>query len=192
MIGDAYAWMMETTEKFDVIIMDISDPIEAGPGIMLYTKEFYEHTLTRLNMPGGVFVTQAGTADAVPPPHHRTGEHDTSCYGPIHNTLREVFDCVVPYSVSIPSFGGDWGFVMAFQAPAGRENEKAIVEKEWKYPNTDEIDRLIEQQIEGGADVLGLYDGDSHITLFALTKALRNLLKNDTRVMTRDNPVFMY
>mmetsp|Transcript_20693 Transcript_20693/g.23612 ORF Transcript_20693/g.23612 Transcript_20693/m.23612 type:complete len:349 (-) Transcript_20693:261-1307(-) len=191
-IGDAHKWMMETEEKFDVIILDISDPIEAGPGIMLYTKEFYEHALTRLNMPGGVFVTQSGTADSVPPPH-ALGDRvtDTSCYGPIHNTLRAVFDCVVPYSTNIPSFGGDWGFTMAFQASSA-EDDKTLIENEWKFPQPEVIDTLIEQQIEGGAAKLGLYDGISHLSMFALTKKLREMLKNDTRVMTRDNPVFMY
>jgi len=191
-ISDAHAWMMETEEKFDVIIMDISDPIEAGPGIMLYTKEFYAHALTRLNMPGGVFVTQSGTADAVPPSHAGQGSADTSCYGPINNTLREVFDCVVPYSVNIPSFGGDWGYTMAFQAPPDRKGENTKVENEWKFAETEVIDKLIEQQIEGGADILKAYDGDAHKGLFALTKALRKMLQNDTRVMTRANPVFMY
>jgi hypothetical protein len=28
--------------KFDVIIMDICDPIEAGPGVVLYFQEFYQ------------------------------------------------------------------------------------------------------------------------------------------------------
>jgi len=192
-IGDAHKWMMETEEKFDVIIMDISDPIEAGPGIALYTKEFYEHALTRLNMPGGVFVTQSGTADAVPAAHQSGRTTDTSCYGPIHNTLRSVFDCVVPYSTNIPSFGGDWGFMMAFQAPPDKKNDIDLVEKEWKFPaTTSVIDDLIEQQIEGGAAKLGLYDGISHLTMFALTKALRKLLEDDKRIMTRDNPVFMY
>lgn len=190
-IGDAHAWMMNTKETFDVIIMDISDPIEAGPGIALYTKEFYEHALTRLNMPGGVFVTQSGTADAVPPAHAKDGEKDTSCYGPINNTLCSVFDCVVPYSTNIPSFGGDWGFIMAFQAPPGTDKEVAV--KEWKVPSSgDVIDKLVEQQIEGGADALGLYDGETHFSMFALTKALRNSLKKDDRIMTKDNPVFMY
>lgn len=189
-VGDAFKWMMETQEKFDVVIMDISDPIEAGPGIMLYTKEFYEHVLTRLN-PNGVFVTQSGTADAVPAAHQSGGTTDTSCYGPIHNTLRSVFDCVVPYSVTIPSFGGDWGFVMAFQAPAGTQDKDAVA-AEWKIPAPGVIDALIEKQIEGGVERMGLYDGESHVNLFSLTKALRKLLANDKRIMTRDNPVFMY
>lgn len=192
-VGDAHLWMMETKETFDVIIMDISDPIEAGPGIMLYTKEFYEHALTRLTMPGGVFVTQSGTAESVPAAHHNEGTEDTSCYGPIHNTLRSVFDCVVPYSTNIPSFGGDWGFNMAFQAPPGEQNNSAAVENEWKFPPSPSIiDDLIEQQIEGGPDRLELYDGVSHYTMFSLTKALRKSLQADERIMTRDNPVFMY
>ena len=37
-VGDAYAWILNCKVKFDCVIMDISDPIEAGPGIMLYTK----------------------------------------------------------------------------------------------------------------------------------------------------------
>ncbi|KAL3932845.1 MAG: hypothetical protein SGARI_003855 [Bacillariaceae sp.] len=191
-VGDAHQWMMESKETFDVIIMDISDPIEAGPGIMLYTKEFYEHALTRLNLPGGVFVTQSGTAESVPPPHHSDGEKDTSCYGPIHNTLRSVFDCVVPYSTNIPSFGGDWGFTMAFQLPPGKD-DKVAEENSWKFPSSPAmIDDLIEQQIQGGADQVRLYDGITHNGMFSITKALRKSLKEDERIMTRDNPVFMY
>jgi spermidine synthase len=35
---DAHAWLMQYKgPKFDVIIMDIADPIEAGPGYVLYT-----------------------------------------------------------------------------------------------------------------------------------------------------------
>ena len=59
---------METSEVFDVIIMDISDPIEAGPGIALYTQEFYVRAAQVLTAGSGVFVTQAGSADIVPHP----------------------------------------------------------------------------------------------------------------------------
>jgi spermidine synthase len=159
---------------------------------MLYTKEFYEHALTRLNMPGGVFVTQSGTAEAIPASHHNDGTTDTSCYGPIHNTLRSVFDCVVPYSTNIPSFGGDWGYNMAFQLPEGK-HDKLSEENEWKFPSSPSvIDNHIEQQIVGGAEQLRLYDGIAHTGMFSLTKALRKSLKEDKRIMTRDNPVFMY
>lgn len=68
-VGDAHKYLMETEEKFDVIIMDISDPVEAGPGIALYTQEFYKRAAEVLNKENGVFVTQAGSADFVPHPH---------------------------------------------------------------------------------------------------------------------------
>lgn len=66
------------------------------------------------------------------------------------------------------------------------------LEYEWKVPNPGLIDALIEQQIEGGANALKLYDGDSHRHIFALTKPLRRYMEQDERIMTIDNPVFMY
>ena len=189
-VGDAYKYLMETQDTFDVIIMDISDPIEAGPGIMLYTKEFYQHAITRLNMPHGVFVTQAGTAESVPPPHFDAGTEDTTCFGPIRNTLGQVFDCVVPYSTNIPSFGGDWGFVMAFQSLQGRPVQ--IEEKETCIPPDGQVDNLVEGRITGGEAALRHYDGTIHLSMFALTKSLRKSLGRDTRVMTKENPIFMY
>lgn len=63
-IGDAYAHLSNCQDTFDIIILDISDPIEAGPGIMLYTQELYQHASSILSE-HGVFVTQAGVADAM-------------------------------------------------------------------------------------------------------------------------------
>jgi spermidine synthase len=191
-VGDAHKYLLETLEIFDVIIMDISDPIEAGPGIMLYTKEMYQHAVTRLNQPHGVFVTQAGTAEAIPAAQNASLDSDPSCYTPIYNTLKAAFDCTVPYSSNIPSFGGDWGFVMAFQNPTGGdESVVANLEQDWKVPANDLIDGLIAQQIPG-QDGLGFYDGITHVHMFSLTKPLRKSMAKDKRIMTRDNPIFMY
>ena len=187
-VGDAHAWLLNTEETFDAIIMDISDPIEAGPGIMLYTKEFYEYAVTRLN-PNGVFVTQSGMAESVPAAS--VAEVDPSCYAPIFNTLKASFDCVVPYSTNIPSFGSNWGFILAFQN--GSKSEAAAkLEDNWKVPERDLIDILIEKQITGGSDALKFYDGMTHLSLFALSKPLRNYMAKDNRIMTKDNPIFMY
>ena len=182
-IGDAYKWTMETEETFDVIIMDISDPIEIGPGIMLYVKEFYEHVVTRLNQPHGVFVTQAGTADAIPGVHAK----DIYCYAPIRNTLKVVFDTVLAYTSGIPSFGGDWGFVLAFNGDSSKSS--AEKEREHMRMSPDEIDRLLAEHV---TDETFLYDGISHQTLFHLAKPLRKYLEADKRIMTKDNPIFMY
>lgn len=185
-VGDAYAWILECKTKFDCVIMDISDPIEAGPGIMLYTKELYEHCVTVLS-PNGVFVTQAGCADAVPQPHASDGETDTTCFGPIRNTLDEVFSCVLPYTMNIPSFGGDWGYVMAYNNSSGSSNAE-----EWRTMSPETIDKLIEKYIIGGEASCKMYDGTTHQRMYHLTKPVRKQLAEDKRIMTKDQPIFMY
>ena len=64
-VGDALVYLRNTTERFDVVIMDVTDPIEYGPAEALYNIEFYDMIRDRLE-PGGVFVTQAGSAGLVP------------------------------------------------------------------------------------------------------------------------------
>jgi spermidine synthase len=116
-IGDAYQYLMDdsnTETIFDVIIMDISDPIESGPGNLLYTQEFYQHVAHhKLHPSHGVFVTQAGMAESVPSAPFMKDHDDPSCHAPIYNTLRSVFSTVQLYTTNIPSFGSDWGFVIA-------------------------------------------------------------------------------
>ena len=184
--GDAHKYLMETKEQFDVIIMDISDPVEAGPGIALYTKEFYDHAVKLLS-PHGVFVTQSGMADAIPYKIVDKDSPDCMAFGPIRNTLASVFDQALPYTTHIPSFGGDWGFVMA--CTPQETNGHTI---NWKVPSTELIDKLIEQQIDGGSKSLRHYDGEGHHKMFALTKPLRAYLASEDRIMTKENPIYMF
>ena len=201
-IGDAYEYLNNCSEKFDAIIMDISDPIEAGPGIMLYTQEFYQHTKSLLN-PNGVFVTQGGIADGafVPVGVVPGSEDDGSSFAAIKNTLETAFDVVMPYTVNVPSFGSDWGYVMAFDS--SKDPETAIVEYvDISIKTIDDmatkcitqisdIDSKV-QNCEKGCDVLKYYDGLTHRRMFALPKPLRVNMKKDQRIMTKENPVFMF
>ncbi|SMX35214.1 polyamine aminopropyltransferase [Actibacterium lipolyticum] len=56
-INDGAAFMRETDQKFDVIIVDSTDPI--GPGEVLFTDTFYGHAKRALNE-GGILTTQNG------------------------------------------------------------------------------------------------------------------------------------
>lgn len=56
-IADGKRFVAETDKRFDVIIVDSTDPI--GPGAALYSSEFYAGCKRCLN-PGGVLVTQNG------------------------------------------------------------------------------------------------------------------------------------
>jgi thermospermine synthase len=49
--------VLEKEGTFDVIIMDLDDPLEGGPCYQLYTTEFYAMLKQHLN-PGGIFITQ--------------------------------------------------------------------------------------------------------------------------------------
>jgi spermidine synthase len=196
-IGDCYEYLLNCTEKFDAIIMDISDPIEAGPGIMLYTQELYSHAKSLLTE-NGVFVTQAGAADAIPAQKDLEGTSETCCFGPIANTLATVFNCVLPYTVCIPSYGSDWGFVMAFNSPDPFSSMCEMM----NMP-INQIDNMISSRIaptnhisnsndKDDSELLEHYDGIAHHRMFSLPKKIRKCLDNEKRIMTKDNPVFMY
>ena len=58
-IGDALDFLDNTSATWDVIISDLSDPIEEGPSFKLFTKEYFEKTKAVLSQ-GGAFVVQAG------------------------------------------------------------------------------------------------------------------------------------
>jgi thermospermine synthase len=224
-IGDAYEYLMSHNnnndhndnnhatnhnnhhhhhhERFDAIIMDISDPIESGPGNMLYTKEFYEHVAVNvLQQPHGVLVTQAGMAESVPSASYMTGIADPSCHAPIYNTLRSVFTAVHLYTTNIPSFGSDWGYVMASNNSNHNHTNQHNHNQQHQHqqPRTieqderscDIIDELIERHIEGGARALRHYDAITHCKMFLLTKPLRTHMDNDQRIITKDHPIYMF
>lgn len=56
-IADGMKYVAETDRRFDVVIVDSTDP--QGPGAVLFSEEFYSGVKRCLN-PGGVVVTQNG------------------------------------------------------------------------------------------------------------------------------------
>ena len=58
-IDDGAAYIASSQERFDVIIVDSTDPI--GPGEVLFEQDFYRHCHAHLTQ-GGVLVTQNGVA----------------------------------------------------------------------------------------------------------------------------------
>ncbi len=104
--GDARAFVENSPEStYDVIISDLTEPIEGGPSVMLFTVEFYKHLASRLT-PEGLFVAQAGSADPLYPDFAAS----------LRKTLREVFPWVGLYWAFVPSFQLPWAFIMASKA----------------------------------------------------------------------------
>ncbi len=163
---DALAYLQDTSESFDVAIIDVPDPLEGGPAYMLYTQEFYELLRVRLG-PGAMSVVQSGPTG---PAFYK------QCFSAVASTIGSVFDGISAYEVFVPSFGSTWGFVVG---SLGRD--PATME-------APEIDMLIKERISGP---LSHYDGTTHEGMFGLPKYLRKVMTAETRVITKANPLFV-
>lgn len=117
------------------------------------------------------------------------------CFTVIHSTLRSAFDVVVPFAVDVPSFGCIWGFNLAFNLPSGANADDAakasaraaVLDKAVDATNAD-----IEERILGGSAKLKFFDGQAWRGLPGLPKEIRKSCEAEDRVMTIDNPVFMF
>lgn len=96
---DAFVWLKQTTQKYDVILIDLPDPSNFSLG-KLYTDQFYLAVEEHL-APGGALVVQSTSPYVAP-----------SSYWCIANTLQVTGMNILPYHTFIPSFG-DWGYVIA-------------------------------------------------------------------------------
>jgi spermidine synthase len=52
LIGDGFAFVRTTTERYDLIVLDLTDP--GGPSELLYTADFYRACAARLNPLGAL------------------------------------------------------------------------------------------------------------------------------------------
>lgn len=111
-IQDGRKYLKETNEKFDVIILDLTDP--QGPAKALFTKEFYEQVKKHLKENG---IMTAQTSSYFEP----------KVLGRVNTSLKEVFENVTSYSTFIPSFMVEETYTLA-----GKINtniEKTLVER---------------------------------------------------------------
>eukprot|EP00357_Protocruzia_adherens_P030090 CAMPEP_0115023076 /NCGR_PEP_ID=MMETSP0216-20121206/32102_1 /TAXON_ID=223996 /ORGANISM="Protocruzia adherens, Strain Boccale" /LENGTH=151 /DNA_ID=CAMNT_0002396225 /DNA_START=1 /DNA_END=456 /DNA_ORIENTATION=- len=150
--------------------MDISDPVEAGPGWLLYTKEFYTEAAENFLTEDGILVTQSTSVF-----------DDGREFSIIHNTLKQAFNQVVPYfSIMIESFGGPWGFNMA-------TNSKNLTLLN-KNTDPEDIDKRVEERV---GQKLKEYDGITHLSMTNLPKSVRRQFNAETEVITKATPRFI-
>jgi len=164
--SDARRYLEETRQKFDVIIIDLVDPLEAGPARLLYTREFYEIVRQRLAA-DGIMSVQAEPAEW----------RDLDSFVAIVNTLRNVFSVARPYQAHIPSFWSLWGFVTASQT---LDPSKL---------SSQEIDSRIAKRI---SKKLRSYDGLTHQGMFSIPKHVREQLQACQRIITDEQPISVY
>ncbi|MGQ3051209.1 MAG: polyamine aminopropyltransferase [Roseateles sp.] len=100
---DAFGWLEQQTETFDVIVIDFPDPSNFSLG-KLYTASFYELIDQHLSA-GGYAVVQT-TSPLIA----------RRSFWTVVTTIESTGLRTTPYHAHVPSFG-EWGFVIASRRP---------------------------------------------------------------------------
>ncbi len=102
-VADGLAYVRDTEETFDVILVDGPDQTGAGEaGSTLYTTEFCRNCL-RLLKPGGMLLIQSDVPF-----------HNPQSLALTHRLLRNLFQTIKVYTAPVPAYlGGNMCFVYA-------------------------------------------------------------------------------
>ncbi len=147
-IEDGIKYSAKTNEKFDVIIVDSTDPENIGE--VLFTEEFYKNAKRILNK-GGILVNQSGV------PFMQTEELKRS-----YTYLKSAFDNVNYYTVAVPTYIG--GFMCL-----GFASDQPLQE----FLDTSKI-KLNYYNLEG-KEQLNYYNPQIHISSFSLPNFIKTL-----------------
>lgn len=161
-IGDALHFLDTTGDQWDVVISDLSDPIESGPSFQLFTKEYFEK-VRRVLSPSGFFVIQAGPVSPA----------ELKLHARLVNTLKSVFPNVQSYSSFTPTYAVPWGFALG--------SDRAIDSR----PDPEAIDEQLAQKTNGGFRML---DGTTLLGLLQTPAHLRRAIASETQVYTLAEP----
>ncbi|MBI2570566.1 MAG: polyamine aminopropyltransferase [Candidatus Schekmanbacteria bacterium] len=110
---DAFAFLRETSDRFQFIIVDLPDPHDEKLST-LYSREFYSLVARHLDVRGAVAVQSTSPFFA------------REAFWCIHKTLESAGLVVYAYHTNVPSFG-DWGFNLAFarvSSPGARDADQ--------------------------------------------------------------------
>jgi spermidine synthase len=147
-IGDGFAFVRDTTERFDLIALDLTDP--AGVAAALYTPAMF------------MACKRALSADGVLSLHVGSPYYQPARFRQNLRDLAGVFRFVRPYLAYIPTYGAPWGTATASDSIDPREHGAA------------EIDAAIERR--GLAD-LQYYNGAVHQAGFVLPEFIDKLVR---------------
>lgn len=163
-IEDGRSFIKDKSDEYDVIILDLVDPIKNSPSVFLYTIDFYKMVRRALKK-DGVMVTQATSPSST-----------LNVYAVIYNTIRKTFRYTAPYSIYLKSFDDIWGFVIA----SDQLNPGSL--------SPEDVDNRIAGHID---NPLKFYDGQTHIRMFAQPKNIRERLVLEKRVSTDKDPIIL-
>ncbi len=158
---DGRAWLADQPDSsFDVVILDITEPLEEGPASLLFTREMYELVRQKL-APRGLVSVQSGSANIL-----------GRLMPEINRTLRAVFPQVWAYTAFVASFLDIYGFHLA----GGPETA---------WPDAAQIEARLAAR---GLTDLGWYEPQFGANLPQLPRYIKERLARPGRVLTDAEP----
>lgn len=146
-IGDGYEYVRTTTERFDLIVLDLTDP--DTPAFHLYSEDFFR-LCQRALKPGGMLTLHLGSPVYQAATVRKNAE-----------ALRRVFRHVAPLSLFIPLYGSQWCLAVA---------------SDTIDPRSISAETVAQRMIERGIDDLRFYHPAMHGALFTLPKFVQQLV----------------
>ncbi|MFC4621884.1 polyamine aminopropyltransferase [Comamonas nitrativorans] len=147
-IGDGMAYVDATTERFDLIVLDLTDP--DTPAGSLYSAEALQRMRRVLN-PGGALVLHLGS-----PVFHPEQVQALAA------TLHGCFAQVACYGVYVPLYGAYWGMAVC---------------SDTLQPTALTAQDVARRLAERGVGELQYYNDQVHGALFALPNYYRKLVQ---------------
>jgi spermidine synthase len=146
-IGDGFEYVRSTSERFDMIVLDLTDP--DTPAFHLYSEEFFR-MCQRVLKPGGMLTLHLGS----PVYQAETVRRNTA-------NLRRVFKHVAPLSLFIPLYGSQWCLAIA---------------SDTIDPRATTVETIAQRMLERGLGDLRFYHPAMHAALFTLPKFVQELV----------------
>lgn len=138
-IGDGFEYVKSTTERFDLIVLDLTDP--DTPAFHLYSEQFFR-MCQRILRPGGMLTLHLGSP---------VYQSDTVRKNAAN--LHKVFRHVAPMSLFVPLYGSLWCLAVA---------------SDTIDPRTLSTETIRERIKERGIGGLRYYHPQMHAALFTL------------------------
>jgi spermidine synthase len=141
---------------WDVVVLDITDPVDEGPSLDLFTTKFFR-SVSRVLADDGLVIMQAGEIDP----------SDLRIISTTLSTLRAVFPWVALLHTFVPSFHCLWGIALAGKRP-------------FELEPADLAARIAALP----SDALQVYDEHQHRAMLRLPKFLQQQVDAPGRVIT--------
>jgi len=151
-VGDAVAYLDRGEERFDVVLSDLTEPLEDSPSHPLFNDAIF-HAIKRRLADGGVYALQASTG----------APHNAALHAKMARTLRGHYRVVRSSSVYVPAFDTEWAFLCC----SDRADPGALARER------------VESYTATLAGASFFYDWEGHERLFNLPLYLRRELQKD-------------